>query len=142
MAVQKIKETGGSGEQRVIHKVKSGETLSSIASKHRTTVNNIKRWNNLRSNTIHVGQRLYIYGSAGKPSSSTTSTSKASSGTTVSSKSANQAAAAATSTYTVKKGDTLSGIAKKTGVSLNTIYKLNGMNAKSKIYPGMKIRTK
>ena len=42
----------------------------------------------------------------------------------------------------MKKGDTLSGIAKKTGVSLNTIYKLNGMNAKSKIYPGMKIRTK
>ena len=142
VAVQKIKETGGSGEQRVIHKVKSGETLSSIASKHRTTVNNIKRWNNLKSNTIHVGQRLYIYGSAGKPSTSTTSTAKASSGTTVSSKSANQAAAAATSTYTVKKGDTLSGIAKKTGVSLNTIYKLNGMNAKSKIYPGMKIRTK
>ena len=138
VAVQKIKETGGSGEQRVIHKVKSGETLSSIASKHHTTVNNIKRWNNLKSNTIHVGQRLYIYGSAGKSSGS----SSAGSTTTTSSKSANQAAATATSTYTVKKGDTLGGIAKKTGVPLNTIYKLNGLNAKSKIYPGMKIRTK
>ena len=128
----------GPGEQRVIHKVKSGETLSSIASKHHTTVNNIKRWNNLKSNTIHVGQRLYIYGSAGKSSGS----SSAGSTTTTSSKSANQAAATATSTYTVKKGDTLGGIAKKTGVPLNTIYKLNGLNAKSKIYPGMKIRTK
>ena len=47
-----------------------------------------------------------------------------------------------TSIYVVKKGDTLGGIAKKTGTSLNTIYKLNGLNAKSKIYPGMKIRTK
>ena len=141
VAVKKIKETGGSGEQRVIHKVKSGETLSSIASKHRTTVANIKRWNNLRSNTIHVGQRLYIYGSAGKSSGS--GNVKTGSGTTTtSSKSANQAAATATSTYTVRKGDTLSGISKKTGVSLNTIYKLNGMNAKSKIYPGMKIRIK
>ena len=140
VAVQKIKETGGSGEQRVIHKVKSGETLSSIASKHRTTVANIKRWNNLKGNTIHVGQRLYIYGSAGRPSGSTGG--KSAGTATSSSKSANQAAAAATSTYTVKKGDTLGGIAKKTGVSLNTIYKLNGLNSKSKIYPGMKIRTK
>lgn len=134
VAVQKIKETGGSGEQRVIHKVKSGETLSSIASRHRTTVNNIKRWNNLRSNTIHVGQRLYIYGAAGKSSSGST----ASASKSVSSSSSSSAS----SVYVVKKGDTLGGIAKKTGVSLNTLYKLNGLNAKSVIRPGMKIRTK
>ena len=134
VAVKKIKETGGSGEQRVIHKVKSGETLSSIATKHHTTVANIKRWNGLKSNTIHVGQRLYIYGAAGKPTG-TTSTASASKPTTSSSSSG-------TSIYVVKKGDTLGGIAKKTGTSLNTIYKLNGLNAKSKIYPGMKIRTK
>ena len=136
VAVQKIKETGGSGEQRVIHKVKSGETLSSIASKHRTTVANIKRWNNLKSNTIHVGQRLYIYGPAGKSSSSS---SDGSSKTTTQKSSSSSSTA---SYYTVKSGDTLGGIAKKTGVSLNTLYKLNGLNAKSKIYPGMKIRTK
>ena len=144
VAVQKIKETGGSGEQRVIHKVKSGETLSSIASKHHTTVANLKRWNGLKSNTIHVGQRLYIYGPAGKSGSLTTTTAstKNTSSSSSTAKSSGQTATAAPSTYTVKKGDTLSGIAKKTGVSLNTIYKLNGMNAKSKIYPGMKIRTK
>ena len=141
VAVQKIKETGGSGEQRVIHKVKNGETLSSIASKHRTTVANIKRWNGLKSNTIHTGQRLYIYGSAGKPSTSSVSGGSTAK-TTNTAKSSGQTTASTPSTYTVKKGDTLSGIAKKTGVSLNTLYKLNGMNAKSKIYPGMKIRTK
>ena len=139
VAVKKIKETGGSGEQRVIHKVKSGETLSSIASKHRTTVNNIKRWNNLKSNTIHVGQRLYIYGPAGKSSGSTSTAS-----TTTTQKSSSSSSSTSTSTasyYTVKSGDTLGGIAKKTGVSLNTLYKLNGLNAKSVIRPGMKIRT-
>ena len=136
VAVQKIKETGGSGEQRVIHKVKNGETLSSIATKHRTTVANIKRWNNLKSNTIHVGQRLYIYGPAGKSSSS----SSGGSSKTTTQKSSSPSSTA--SYYTVKSGDTLGGIAKKTGVSLNTLYKLNGLNAKSKIYPGMKIRTK
>ena len=143
VAVQRIKETGGSGEQRVIHKVRSGETLSSIASKHRTTVANIKRWNNLRSNTIRVGQRIYIYGAAGKASGASSRNTGTRTGTnTVSSSSANLAAAAATSSYTVIKGDTLGGIAKKTGVPLNTLYKLNGLSANSKIYPGMKIRTK
>ena len=143
VAVQKIKETGGSGEQRVIHKVKSGETLSSIASKHRTTVANIKRWNNLKSNTIHVGQRLYIYGSAGKPSGSSSSgTAVRNSGQSSASAASGSTQASTASYYTVKKGDTLSGIAKKTGVSLNTLYKLNNLNAKSKIYPGKKIRTK
>ena len=142
VAVQKIKETGGSGEQRVIHKVKSGETLSSIASKHRTTVNNIKRWNNLKSNTIHVGQRLYIYGSAGKPSGKSSGSNTGGTAKSGSSSSGSSGQASTPSYYTVKSGDTLSGIAKKTGVSLNTLYKLNGLNAKSKIYPGKKIRTK
>ena len=135
VAVQKIKETGGSGEQRVIHKVKSGETLGSIAKKHHTTVANLKRWNGLKSDNIRVGQRLYIYGSAPKSNGSSTTASQKSTTTTSSGNSG-------ASYYTVKSGDTLGGIAKKTGVSLNTIYKLNNLNSKSKIYPGMKIRTK
>lgn len=139
VAIQKIKETGGSDGQRVIHKVRSGETLSSIAAKHRTTVANIKRWNGLKSNTIRVGQRLYLYGSASKvtASSSSSTASKASSGSA-----SGSSAGASGNVYIVKKGDTLGGIAKKTGVPLSSLYKLNGLNSRSKIYPGMKIRTK
>ena len=138
VAVKKIKETGGSGEQRVIHKVKSGETLGSIAKKHHTSVANIKRWNGLKSDNIRVGQRLYIYGSAGKPSGTTASKST----TTQKSTTTTSSTSSTASYYTVKSGDTLSGISKKTGVSLNTLYKLNGLNAKSVLRPGMKIRTK
>lgn len=42
------------------HKVKKGETLSSIASKYRVSQNNLKTWNNLRSSKIMVGQSLRI----------------------------------------------------------------------------------
>lgn len=46
---------------RVTYKVRSGDSLYSIARKHRVTVAAIKDWNRLRSNQIRAGQRLTIY---------------------------------------------------------------------------------
>lgn len=43
-----------------IHTVRSGETLSGIASKYHCTVNDIKKWNNLKSTVIRPGQKLKI----------------------------------------------------------------------------------
>ena len=45
----------------VTHKIKSGETLGSIAIKYHTTVKNIKNWNNLKSDNIRAGKTLRIY---------------------------------------------------------------------------------
>ena len=45
---------------KLVHRVKSGETLFSIAKLYRTTVASLKQWNHLRSNTIQTGQRLTI----------------------------------------------------------------------------------
>ena len=42
------------------HTVKKGETLSSIAKKHHVTVSNLKKWNNLKSNTIKINQKLRV----------------------------------------------------------------------------------
>lgn len=42
------------------HVVKSGETLSHIARKYGVSVNQIKSWNNLRSDNIQIGQKLII----------------------------------------------------------------------------------
>jgi LysM repeat protein len=44
----------------VYHKVRRGENLTSIAAKHGTTVHNIKKLNNLRSDRIRYGQRLRV----------------------------------------------------------------------------------
>ena len=48
-------------QQRISYKVKSGDSLGKIASRNHTTVSNLKKWNNLRSDSIRVGQVLYIY---------------------------------------------------------------------------------
>lgn len=135
VAIKKVKERGGTEGSMTTHTVRSGETLGGIARKYRTTVSNIKRWNNLRSDMIRVGQKLRIGGSAA--SSKSSSSTKASGSTT------GTATKDGYITYTVKKNDTLYGIASQfSGVTLNSLLKLNGFTQSTKIYPGMVIKIK
>jgi LysM repeat protein len=120
-----------SQSSKIYHKVRSGETLGGIAMKYRVKLASIYRWNGLSSKSIiRPGQKIVIYRNGAGPSSSS---SKGSAQTTTS---------GGYTYYTVKKGDTLSGIAYRCGVSLNTILKLNGLSKTSKIYPGKKLKVK
>lgn len=49
------------GRTRVVYKVRSGDVLGSIASRYNVRLTDLKKWNNLNSNMIRVGQRLYIW---------------------------------------------------------------------------------
>jgi membrane-bound lytic murein transglycosylase D len=59
---------------RVVHRVKTGETLFSIAQKYNTSVAAVRQANNLRGNSITVGQRLTILSKASSKSSGKGST--------------------------------------------------------------------
>lgn len=50
---------GGSGKV-TYHKVKNGQTLSQIASRYGVSVDKVKKWNQLKSSKIKVGQSLKI----------------------------------------------------------------------------------
>ena len=43
-------------------------------------------------------------------------------------------------TYTVKRGDSLSRIASRNGVTVRQLCKLNGLSTKAKLTPGTKLR--
>ena len=118
-----------SGQQRIAYKVKSGDYLGRIASRYGVSVNQIKKWNNLKSANIRAGQTLYIYGATKNPSGkSSTSSGKSSS------------SSSRTSTYTVRQGDSLYNIAKLyPGVSAENIKKANGMKSDN-IRPGQKLK--
>lgn len=145
--VVKAVETSAKNPGRTSYRVKSGDYLGKIATKFNVSVANIKRWNNLKSSNIRVGQVLYIYGSSynassssGKSStSSKSSASKTSSaGSSAKSSTANKSATA--STHTVQAGESLYTIAKKyPGVSADNIRKHNGLQSNN-IRPGQKLK--
>jgi LysM repeat protein len=107
-----------SSNQSTTYTVKSGDTLSGIASKFGTTYQKIAADNGISdSNKIYPGQVLKINGT----NSSTTNQST-------------------TTTYTVKSGDTLSGIGAKVGVNWKTIASKNGIKSPYTIYPGQVLK--
>lgn len=94
-----------------VHVVKKGETLASIAKKYGVSVANLKKWNNLKSDQIRIGQRLKLQG-------------------TLSSSSATASSSSSTPRYhTVKSGETLGSIARKYGVSVANLKKWNNLKS-------------
>ena len=87
----------------VVYIVKSGDTLWSIANKFNTTVDEIKRLNNLTNNSLSVGQQLLVSGiSIEIPETSPT-------------------------VYTVRSGDTLYSIARKFNVLVSELRDANNL---------------
>lgn len=102
-----------------IHRVKRGETLGEIASAYNVSVNQLRRWNNIRGNMIRINEKLYVE----EPAKKSTSTQ----GDIV--------------YYRVKAGDTLYEIAKKfDGVSVDQLKKLNRIYNSRRLKAGQRIK--
>lgn len=107
------------------HIVVSGDTVWDIAKRYGSTVNAIVSANKLgAAATIHVGDRLTIPGA------------KASSGAKATQASGGKKSTTAQSRYTVKRGDTVSGIASRFGSTVARIAAANGLDNPSKIAVG------
>ena len=116
---------------RMVYKVRRGDVLGSIAMRHGVRVADLRKWNNLRGNTIHVGQRLNVFT---RPSARATTMM-------ASNTKSNSVAIDITNskTYTVQDGDTLWNISKKfNGLSIDKIKSLNKLS-NNKIQPGQKL---
>ena len=111
---------------RIRYRVRSGDYLGKIAKKYGVGVSSIKRWNNLRSNNLRIGQYLTVY--PRKPGYVSTS------------KSTTSGKNSASKVYTVRRGDSLWSISKKyPGVSVQNLRSWNNIN-NSKLKPGMKLK--
>lgn len=83
--------------------VKKGDTLYSIAKTYNTTVDNIKKLNNLTSNTLSIGQKIRLNDQIDNPKED--------------------------NTYIVKSGDTLYSIAKKFNIKVDNLKEANNLTS-------------
>ncbi|MHC6220356.1 lytic transglycosylase [Arthrobacter sp. MMS24-S77] len=109
-----------------------GDTISGIASRYGLNTNTVLQLNGLSANTIiYPGKQIKLSGSG------TAASAPAPAAPSPAPKLASSSSAA---TYTVKSGDTLGGIAARNGVALSDVFNWNGLNGRSIIYPGQKIK--
>jgi len=106
------------------YRIRSGDSLSTIAARFGVSISDLRAWNNLRSSRITAGKELLVR----RPSSGSTG-----SGATTARSS--RPAAPGSSTYVVRRGDTLGGIAERHGVTAAQLRAWNGIRG-SRIYPG------
>ncbi len=109
--------------------VQSGDTLSTIARRHRTTVERIKELNALASDALTPGQVLRL-----RPEG--TSSAPATAGATAPVQGQTAAATAAARRYQVRSGDTPASIADAHRVKLEALLAANGLSRRSTIFPG------
>jgi len=129
--------SGGGG---TTHRVRKGETLSSIAKKYGVTVTQIKNWNGLKSNAVGIGKRLVVSGA--KPVLASNSSNKTENPPVEEQKTITISASeergltkvvkvmkpkTVTSYHKIKSGENVSGIAKKYGVSVSELKSWNNM---------------
>ena len=109
--------------------VKAGDTLSHIALDSGMTVANLKQLNNLKSDTIYIGQTLKVKAEASKPAPAPTPAPKP------------VETPAPAGSYTVKSGDTLSRIALDSGMTVANLKQLNNLKSDT-IYIGQTLKVK
>lgn len=101
-----------------IHVVRSGESLSVIADRYRTSVSTLMRLNSLANpHRLRVGQRLRVTGIAAAPA---------------------VASGGGPTTYTVRRGDSLWRIASRYGTTVDQLRRDNGISG-SRLSPGQRL---
>ncbi len=118
--IRKLYES--SGDTWIEHRIRRGESLSTIAHKFGVRISQLKRWNGLRTSRIYKGKKLRIY--TGKPGTEYIAKSRKS---TTSKRNLVK--------YRIKKGDSMGEIAEKYNVSTYQIRRWNRLRT-NRIYAG------
>jgi membrane-bound lytic murein transglycosylase D len=106
------------------HKVRNGDSVYSIAKRYGMTVKQLMAQNDLKNARLRNGQVLSVSSAIAAKST----------------RSPVRVASASTKTrYTVRRGETLSSIAKKFNVAASDLQRWNNLNGKHSLMPGRKL---
>nr|WP_194437120.1 LysM peptidoglycan-binding domain-containing protein [Vibrio fluminensis] len=105
------------GKYKLTHTVASGDSLWSIAKANKVSHTSLAKWNGMGPrDTLRVGQKLVIW------------------------KNSSDGAIIRTVFYSVRSGDTVSGIANKFKVKSQDVVKWNNLQKKKYLQPGQKLK--
>jgi membrane-bound lytic murein transglycosylase D len=112
------------------HRVRSGETLGSIARRYHVSQRQIQNWNGMgRSTRIRAGQRLRVSSGDAAPRAGSKPARKATTQT-----------AARPRSHVVRRGDTLTGLARRYGVTIQALRDANDLSAGEMLKSGARLR--
>ncbi|MBK7987164.1 MAG: LysM peptidoglycan-binding domain-containing protein [Ignavibacteria bacterium] len=121
----KMSAFASADSKKLEHKVKTGENIGIIAATYGVEVNDIRRWNpTIEGNRIIAGEKLTIYAERSAKGSSFSDNNKTES---------------LPKHYIVRKGDSLTEIAEKFGVNVQTLRKKNKLRSNN-VLAGQRIR--
>ena len=130
-ANSKLKEKEREETAPDVYTVKSGDTLSNIASRYYLQLDYVTALNGLsRGSSVRVGQKLKLTGDVPKAESAKSENSKNSAKSTPSKN---------TEKYTVKAGESLNSIANRFGLSGRELAELNDLKANASLQRGQSI---
>jgi membrane-bound lytic murein transglycosylase D len=105
-----------------LHVVRRGETLADLADRYGVTEQQLRSWNGLgRGGRIRAGQRLRVAPRGGSTTSSSASGERS-------------------RIHTVRRGETLTALARRYGVSVQALRAVNGLSDSEDIRAGATIR--
>lgn len=136
----------------IYHKVKKGENLASIAKKYGTTSAQLRKDNNLKKNSVKAGKTLKVNvytkrylndtsasaSQADRQEPAQTAPAKTPAKTSTKAPAKSKAKAAST-TYKVRKGDSLDKIARRHGTTVKKLKAANGLKS-DRLQPGQKLK--
>ncbi|HYN20082.1 MAG TPA: LysM peptidoglycan-binding domain-containing protein [Thermoanaerobaculia bacterium] len=108
---QRVVLPGDASRSGVVYTVKTGNSLTEVASLFSVRDDEILSWNELRSRSLKSGQRLTIFPSR----------------------------AYEIRTYKVRRGDSLAAIARRFGVSIDELLIANGLSTRKILRPGQRL---
>lgn len=139
---QRVASTAVAPPPDTRHRVQRGENLTSIARRYGVPVATLKQANNLRGATIHPGDTLVIPGVPSASPDPVAAAAVAEARPDISAQLPERQPAAAPGkprVYTVKRGDTLWGVARKHGVTVPALASANGLSSKSQLTAGSRL---
>ena len=133
------KEEEKPAPETVTYRVQKGDTLERIALKHHTTVRTLRTLNNLKAGeTPAAGRKLRV--PVERPDEEPAAEPAAGPKAMAAKKSGGAEAAPKTTTYKVRKGDTLEKIAAAHGTTAAEIAGLNNLKVKDPLYVDRKLK--